>query len=137
MIFCVRAALVPAVELIRTRVPGLVSIHLFGSVARRDETLKSDVDLAFLATLPLPALARWDLQQDHTVTLHQDVDLLDLRGSSTVMRVRVLEDSELLLDIDPTARAVFEATALGAYARLNFERRYILEDVRRRGQIYG
>jgi predicted nucleotidyltransferase len=127
----------PAVNLIRVWVPEVVAVYLFGSAARDDQTSESDIDLAYLAPKSLPPKIRWDLQQEVAVLLHRDVDLIDLRSSSTVMRVRVLADSQLLLDLDPYTRATFEATALGAYARLNVERKYILEDVSRRGQVYG
>ena len=127
----------PAVDLIRTRVPELVAVYLFGSVARGDQRAESDIDLAFLSPRPLPAKVCWDLQQDIAVLLHRDVDLIDLRASSTVLRVQVLETSQLLLDLNTYERAQFEATALGAYARLNVERRYILEDIQQRGRVYG
>lgn len=133
----VREYLSPAADLIRVWVPELVAVYLFGSVARGDQMADSDIDFAYLASRPLALKVRWDLQQEIAVRLHREVDLIDLRASSTVMRVRVLEVSQLLLDLDPYARATFEATALGAYARLNFERRHIIEDIRQRGQVYG
>jgi hypothetical protein len=42
----------------------------------------------------------------------------------------------LLADVQPSARASFEATALSAYARLNEERREILNDIAARGRVY-
>ncbi len=133
----VRETLGPAIALIRNRVSDLVAIYLFGSFAQQQATPRSDIDLAYLAPQTTSTTLRWDLQQDLAVLLHQDVDLIDLRASSTVLRANVLEHSELLLDLDSNQRALFEATALGAYARLNFARRHILADIRRSGRIYG
>jgi predicted nucleotidyltransferase len=133
----VREDLVAAVELIVARVPGLIAVYLFGSVARGDQTFESDIDFATLASRPLTPKVRWELQQELSVLLYREVDLIDLRASSTVMRVQVLGSSELLLDLDTYARATFEATALSTYTRLNVERRHILEDIRQRGHVYG
>jgi hypothetical protein len=43
----------------------------------------------------------------------------------------------VLLDAQPSPRSAFEAFALSAYARLNEERREILNDVRARGRVHG
>ena len=59
------------------------------------------------------------------------------RARVAASRLNLLQDARLLDDRDPTARALFEATALSACARLNVERRQILADVRERGTVYG
>jgi hypothetical protein len=53
---------------------------------------------------------RWKLQEDLAAQAHQNVDLVDLRRASTVMRVQVLRDGRLLADVQPSVRASFEAT---------------------------
>ena len=127
----------PAVALIRESVPDARAIYLVGSRARGDDNGASDVDLAFLTRMPLDSVARFDLQERIAARLHVSVDLVDLRAASTVMRVQVLEHGIVLFERDATERAEFEAVALGAYARLNEERRGILEDVRRSGRVHG
>ena len=127
----------PAVALIRESVPDARAIYLFGSRARGDDNGASDVDLAFLTRMPLDSVARFDLQERIAARLHVSVDLVDLRAASTVMRVQVLEHGVVLFERDATERAEFEAVALGAYARLNEERRGILEDIRRSGRVHG
>lgn len=129
-----RAALI---EELRASVPDLVVAYLFGSVARGDEAPGSDVDIALLAPGPLDPLARFDLQERLATLLGRDVDLVDLSAASTVMRVQVLADGEVLYDGDRAARERFEAFALADYARLNEERRAILDDIRRSGTIHG
>ncbi len=71
----------PAVDLIRSKVPDLVAVYLFGSAARGDQTPQNDIDLAFLSPRPLRAKVCWDLQQGLAVLLHRDVDLIDLRAT--------------------------------------------------------
>jgi hypothetical protein len=51
--------------------------------------------------------------------------------------VQVIGHGELVHDGDSAARGEFEDRVLGAYARLNEERRGILERVAREGTVYG
>ena len=125
------------VDTLRRRVPGCMAIYLFGSYATGASTPESDVDLAVLGAAPLGDVERWDLAQTLAVALGCDVDLVDLRRASTVMRVQVIDSGKLLFESDATQRQEFEAVALSDYARLNEERRGILEDIRARGSVYG
>jgi uncharacterized protein len=125
------------VATVAERVPGLAAVYLFGSQAREDAGPDSDIDLAVLTLDNLDPVDRWKLQEDLATEAHQNVDLVDLRRASTVMRVQVLRDGLLLADLQPSVRAAFEASALSAYARLNEERREILNDIATRGRIHG
>jgi predicted nucleotidyltransferase len=131
------AVVKPLVEALQARVEGLAAVYLFGSRARGDALPDSDLDLAFLASQKMDPVLRWKLQEDLASLGHRDVDLVDLRQASTVMRVQVLKDAVLLLDLAPSARQEFEAVALGAYARLNLERSGILADVAARARAHG
>jgi predicted nucleotidyltransferase len=126
-----------AVEAIRATLPGTIAIYLFGSRARGDAGRHSDVDVAVIAPGGMPDLVRFELQERLAALLHADVDLVDLTRASSVLRVQVLEHGSVLYDGDPAARALFEATALASYARLNEERAGILDDVRRTGRVHG
>ena len=66
------------------------------------------MDLAVLAQNRLDPVERWKLQEDLAALAHQNVDLVDLRQASTVMRVEVLRDAVLLLDAQPSSRSAFE-----------------------------
>jgi len=118
-------------------VPDVVAVYLFGSVGRGDESAWSDLDLALLGRRRLEPVPRWELQERLAAVAGRDVDLVDLLAASSVLRVQVLRDAQLLLDRDPYARALFEATALSSYAHLNEERRGIVEDALRSGRIHG
>ena len=126
-----------AVERIRAAVPSVLAVYLFGSIAAGNERADSDVDLAILAAHPLSSAARWNLVGALSSLLHRDVDLVDLRQASTVMRTQVIGEGRLLFEKNPTLRQEFEAVTLGQYVRLNEERRGILEDIRDRGSVYG
>jgi len=125
------------VATVSDRVPGLAAVYLFGSQARGDAGPDADIDLAVLTLGNLDPVERWKLQEDLAAHAHRNVDLVDLRRASTVMRIQVLRDGRLLADLQPSVRAAFEATALSAYARLNEERREILNDIAARRSVYG
>lgn len=126
-----------AVMLLREALPDLKVVYVFGSAAQGQPLRPdSDVDLAVLPARPLDAVARWDLQERLAALLHRDVDLVDLRSASTVMRVQVLRTGRVLYEANPGTRQRFEMHALSAYALLNEERAAILEDIHERGQVY-
>ena len=130
-------SLEPAVAALRTALPDLAVVYLFGSACSGETHPESDIDLAFLAQGKLDPVLRFELQERLAAILHRSVDLVDLRTASTVLRVQVISGGRVLYERDAGERAGFEAAALGAYARLNEERRAILDDVRSRGSIHG
>jgi predicted nucleotidyltransferase len=122
---------------IQTSVPGLIVLYSFGSQSRGDTRPDSDVDLAVLASAPIQELRRFALAQELATQLHHDVDLVDLRQASTVMRMQVLSTGVCLTAPDETARQEFEMYAYADYARLNEERREVLKGITHRGLVYG
>lgn len=129
--------LTAAVSLLRSRVPGLVLVVLFGSRARGDARADSDVDLALLADAPIETLTLFDLRSDLEGVVGAPVDLVDLWRADDVLRVQVVEHAQVLFERSAVERERFELLALARYARLNEERAGILEDVRRRGSVHG
>jgi len=115
----------------------LTALYRFGSAERGTPRPDSDIDLAILLDKPLPELRRFELAQELAIQLHRDVDLVDLRSASTVMRMQILSTGTCLASEDDGARREFEMYAYSDYARLNEERREILDSIKKRGQVYG
>lgn len=124
-------------EIVQEAVPGVVAIYQFGSTVQGNEHTDSDLDIAVLAQSALDSLDRWRLQEDLAAEMGRDIDLVDLRSASTVMRAQVLDRVIVLAEMDRTARQQFEMQTCSAYALLNEERAGILEDVQARGRVYG
>ena len=121
----------------RQAIPNLVALYRFGSQETGRSRPDSDVDLAVLAHTPIPNLRRFELAQNLAIQLHRDVDLVDLRTASTVMRIQVLSTGTCIMSLDEPTRREFEMYAYSDYARLNEERREIVKGIAKRGFVYG
>ena len=125
------------IEQVRKAVPNLIALYRFGSQAHGTAGPESDVDVAILAPEPLPPANLFDLQQELAALLHKDVDLIDLASAATVLRMQIISTGECLFSGDDQRREEFETRVFSSYARLNEERRGILDDIRARGSVYG
>jgi predicted nucleotidyltransferase len=121
---------------LQSEVPGLALVYLFGSAAGGSARAASDLDVAFLADAAPAPMQRFRVQEDLARVLGRDVDLVDLRAASTVMRAEVLRTGRVLFERSRPERDRFEMHTCSAYALLNEERHGILDDIRRRGSIY-
>lgn len=122
------------------RLPALKGIYLFGSRAKGEERPDSDYDFAFLQEwghAPSP-LERLQLANELAQLLGgPDVDLIDLQTADTDLRFVILSTAERIHCSDVYYCDFFELTAYSMYQRLELERRDIVEDVKKRGYIYG
>lgn len=126
-----------AVSLLCEAVPGVQAIYRFGSSVTGSTRPDSDIDLAVLVDRALDPRNRFDLQERLAARLGRSVDLVDLRRASTVLASQVITTGQLLYEGDGTSRGAFEDYVYGAYARLNEERRAILDRVADEGTVYG
>ncbi len=125
------------IGIVRKAVPDLIALYRFGSQATGEARPESDVDLAILAAGPCAPQCLITLREELAALLHRDVDLVDLRTASTVLRMQVVAHGECLDSVHDLAREQFEDVVYSSYARLNEERRGILDDIRARGAVYA
>lgn len=125
------------VDVLRHALEGVVAIYRFGSSVDGTTHRESDTDVAVLARTRLRHTDRFDLQERLAAGLGRDVDLVDLAATTPVLAIQVVARGRLLFDGDADARGRFEDRTFSAYARLNDERRGILERVRSEGTVYG
>ena len=125
------------VQRIQQRLDRIVAVYLFGSHADDTAQSGSDVDLAVLtARDAINPQIRWTMQEDLSIALGHDVDLVDLRSASTVMQMQIISGGRLLFESDPHSRHAFEMYVYANYALLNEERSAILKDIQERGRVY-
>jgi len=106
---------------------GAVAVYLFGSAARGEATVASDVDVAVLfERAPDPSLsgAGLTLEGDTERLLGRRVDLVSLNRAPADLVHRVLRDGVLVFDGDRSRRQRFEVDKRNEY--------FDLEPVRRR-----
>lgn len=118
-------------------IPGLFAVYRFGSWGTTAERADSDIDLAVLATVPFEPVRRWEVAQQLAAIAGRNVDLVDLGAASTVMRAQAIAQGESIFCADETRCSEFENFVYSDYARLNEERREILDEIRKRGSVYG
>ena len=122
---------------LRAQLPELLALYRFGSWGGIHERADSDLDLAVLSRQSLPPEVCWEFAQQLAALAKRQVDLVDLRRASTVMRAQVIANGERLFCADSRVCDEFEDGVFSAYARLNEERRAILQDIQERGSVYG
>ncbi|SDJ25861.1 type VII toxin-antitoxin system MntA family adenylyltransferase antitoxin [Natribacillus halophilus] len=124
------------VDAVRERLD-VYAIYLFGSAARNEQRLDSDLDIAFLSDQSYPPYDLFIYGEELAGILHCDVDLVDMNQASTVMQKQVIGEGVLLLDERPYERQLFTLRVLKEYAYLNEERAEVLEAYGFGGMAHG
>lgn len=127
------------VGLLQKRLPKLMAVYAFGSRVRdqgRHANADSDLDLAVLVEGYADPVALFELSGEMADGVNCPVDLLDLRAASTVMQHQILMEGERLWARD-VAAGLFEAAMLSEKLHWDAARQPLIEDVMRRGSVYG
>lgn len=126
------------VQILKENIPDLQAVYLFGSRAEGLARPESDTDIAYLAEgVALSAVDRFFLAQKLANVLHTDVDLIDLKKASTVLRFEIVGKGKRIFCPDEYACDLFEATVFSMYQRLQEERAGIIAEIMRKGRVYG
>lgn len=112
------------------------AIYLFGSAARQEMTIHSDIDIAFLSDQAISQYEVFCIAQELASILGREVDLVNLKAASTVFKAQVIGTGEIIFCNNELRKDEFEIRAFKEYALLNEERECILKDVKERGKIY-
>ena len=117
--------------------PTLSAAYLFGSAARGQMLADSDIDVAIDIGRALSATECWNAMQHLAVRAGRDVDLVDFRTASDVLRHQVLTTGRRLFARDEAAQANFEAAALSEYFDFVAQRAPLMQDIFERGRVYA
>jgi hypothetical protein len=73
-------------------------------------------------------LQKWKIQEELASILDNDVDLVDLKDATIVLRAEVVEKGKLIYSADTYQVDYFEMTTYSMYAGLNESRADILKE---------
>lgn len=121
---------------VRSILPGVQAITLFGSRAEGTETADSDLDLAVLLPGSVDPVRLWEAGEAIARRLGVDVDLVDLRAASTVMQFQVVTSGRRLFAEGGEADR-YEMFVLGEMTALNEARAPLIADIQREGRVHG
>lgn len=122
------------------RMPAIKGIYLFGSRAEGRARPDSDVDIAFLVEWghSPTAMQRWEWSTELSALLQVEaVDLVDLQEANTDFRFVIVSTGQRIYCNDQAYCDTFDMTAYSMYQRLELERREIVEEIKKRGRVYG
>ncbi|SFG12198.1 Predicted nucleotidyltransferase [Desulfotomaculum arcticum] len=111
-------------------------IIIFGSAITGNMLPESDVDIAFLTEQKYSTYYIFMVGQGLADILDRDVDLVDLGHASTVFQARVVTTGKVIYCEDEDKRILFHMLTLKKYARLNEERRCVMNKITGRGSMY-
>ena len=118
------------VDFLRGKIKNLSGLYLFGSYATEMHTSRSDLDIAFLKSEKVTALERQKIQEDLASLIDIDIDLVDLKEASVILRAEVVENGKRIYTGNAYSCDNFEMVTYSLYADLNESRMYILQDIK-------
>lgn len=112
-------------------------IYLFGSFAKGEGREDSDIDLAIYTDKTVDDYKLFLLANNLSFEVKRDVQIVDLRDISTVFSAQIVGTKEVLYSEDELLMANYDIRIFKDYAKLNEERKIVLEAIERDGKVYG
>lgn len=124
------------VDAVLAVLPRVRAIYLYGSQARGEQRPGSDIDIAVLLPAGESLKDRFELLGELALRLGGDIDLVELRSASDVLRREVIATGRVLYTVDPDEVPIWEGEALTRYGYYRHEVRELLDDFQRTGIAY-
>jgi len=112
-------------------------IYLFGSFAKGEGREDSDIDLAIHVDGKIDEYELFTLANELSFIVKRDVQLINLKNISTVFSAQIVGTREIIYSIEENKRIEYEIRAFKDYAKLNEERKVVLDAIKKDGKIYG
>lgn len=103
-------------------------IYIFGSYAKGENTKNSDIDIAFYSKDEYDSFDIFLLAQEISAEIKKEVDLVQLKKSSTVFQKEVVENGVYIYEKSSLEREKFELLVYKKYFKLNEERKEIIDN---------
>jgi uncharacterized protein len=112
-------------------------IYLFGSFAKGEGREDSDIDLAIYTNEIVNPYKLLLAAGSLSFEVKRDVQIVHLKDVSTVFAAQIVGKREILYCADETLMANYNIKTFKDYAKLNEERKVVLDAIERDGRIYG
>lgn len=113
-----------------------VFIYVFGSSAKGYFRDNSDIDIGFYPSKEIDSYKLFMIKEELADMLKRDVDLVNLKESSTVFKAQVVCNGYEIYSKDESISAEFRIRSLKEYDLLNNNRKVILDRIKKEGKIY-
>ena len=114
-----------------------VFIYLFGSFAKGQGREDSDIDLGIYTDKEISSYELFTIANKLSFEIKRDVQIVDLKEVDTVFASQIVGNREELYSKDEKLRANYNIRVFKDYAKLNEERKIVLDAIERDGRIYG
>ena len=117
--------------------PSLAAVYLFGSAAQGRMHAESDIDVAVDIGRELTSPERWHAMQALSIGMLREVDLIDFRVASDVLRHQILTAGRRVYARDEAAQSAYDAAVLSEYFDFIAQRAPLMQDIISRGSVYA
>lgn len=118
------------IDFLKKQISGLAGIYIYGSFADESMRPESDIDIGFISSEKIDPVKLWEIQEQLASKLDKDVDLVDLKNVSVILRAEVIEKGIRIFTGNKYDCDYFEMVTYSLYADLNESRAEILEEVK-------
>ena len=126
------------IEAIRALLPNTIAIYIFGSTGTAYERPDSDLDIAILADQKISFETKLALMNPLMKISHKDrIDIVDLYKAPPLLKAQIIFKGKLIYSANKLTVNLFEDRSLLEYVFFNEERRELVNDILKRGSVYG
>lgn len=122
-------------ETLKTDIPDIKGVYLFGSQAQNLAWRESDIDIAILPASKVPPKQLWNAKEHLARKLNQEVDLVDLLQASIILQYQIIHEGERIAAYDEHACNMYETYIDAKYIAFNELRQPLVKDIMDRGRI--
>ncbi|MCK8827541.1 nucleotidyltransferase domain-containing protein [Natroniella acetigena] len=111
-------------------------IYLFGSILTCNFTEESDIDIAIFVE-ELDFEQRIDMMSDLEGLVGRKVDLVNLKEVDVNFATEIIVSGENIYAMKQDFKEEYEMKVLSKYLTLEEDRRIVIEEIYKRGSVYG
>lgn len=111
-------------------------IYLFGSFAKGEGREDSDIDIAIYTDKIINPYDLFILSSNLAFEVKRDVQIVHLKDLNTVFAAQIVGTKEVLYCEDDTLMGNYDIRILKDYAKLNEERKIVLDAIEKDGRVY-